>query len=116
MANTLIVRPVGPTMGLSVVATSHAAATLAFTGNDPCIAVEVVNTSATLLVAINLSGNGAAAVLPGDGVVGNYTLAPLASRVLPVSSGLVNGQLQVTAIASGAGPTQVLVTPVGMQT
>ena len=114
MAVTLAVRPIGPTMGLSVAATSHAAVTLLFNGNDTCNYVSVNNTSTSVAVAVNLSANGAAAVLPSDGAAGNYLVPPLEERVIAVPSSLnAANLLQVTAIGTAAGPSLIGVTPLG---
>jgi hypothetical protein len=103
-------------MGLSVVATSHAAATITINGNETCNYVYVVNTSTTLYVGVNFTPTGLAATLPGDGTTGNFVLPPASATIMTVPNGVGANPLQVTAIASAAGPTVVTVTPIGIQT
>lgn len=117
MAFTPVYRQAGPTLGLSVVATSHAAVAVGtFTGNDSASFVACLNTGATT-VAIRFSVAGTAATLPGDGTTGDWVLAPAmqAPVLVPLPSGASTGPCQVTAIGSAAGPGLVYVTPMVVQ-
>ena len=109
MATTLVTKLVGPTIGLSVVATSHAAQTI--TPAADTNAVLFVNTSSTLIVYVTVAQNGltaAASVIPTDGAVGATPIPPLQSLCVTTA----NAPISVTAIASAAGPTLLTVTPV----
>lgn len=117
MSVSLAYRPAGPTLGLSVVATSHTAvAVSSFTGVDIAPFVACLNTGATT-VAIRFSVAGTAATLPGDGTTGDYVLAPamLVPILIPLPSAVNASPCQVTAIGSGAGPSLVYVTPMVAQ-
>jgi hypothetical protein len=116
MATSLAYRFCGPTVGLSVAATSHAAVTINAT--DPSAnALLFCNTSTAVVVYVKTAstviGQGtapsaAAATIPGDGTIGDFPIlayddTAIAGMVFPVS---------VTAIGSAAGPTLFTATPV----
>lgn len=112
-----VFRAAGPTVGLSVVATSHAAVPIAVVANDNANFVSVLNTG-TVAVAVRLSVAGTAATLPGDGTTGDFVLAGAMTHpillTLPSPSGV--SPCQITAIATAAGPSLLYVTPVVIQT
>lgn len=121
MADIFVMRQIGPTMGLSVAATSHAGVTLTTYSNDQFNYCACMNTG-SVAVAINFTGVNSgqtanAAVLPGDGTAGNFVLPPNMDYplLIAVPATPPNGTLQVTAIGASAGPTLVVVTPVGNQ-
>lgn len=114
---TLAYRPAGPTLGLSVGATSHAAVAIVLnTSSEVATFVACLNTGTTT-VAIKFGVAGAAATLPGDGTTGDYVLAPSMQVpvVLPLPNQVQGSPCQVTAIGSGVGPSLVYVTPLVMQ-
>jgi hypothetical protein len=114
MSTSIVVKPIGPTMGLSVVGSSHAAATLTYTGTDTVNWLNIVNTSVTVAVAVKLSIAGTAAVLPGDGTVGDYLIPPMGNVTLPAPQGQIGSAVQVTAFGTAAGPTLIGVTAVAV--
>jgi hypothetical protein len=116
MATTLAYKFCGPTIGLSVGATSHAAVTIQATDQSANALVCCNNSTAeTIYVKIKSSTNGtgviptaAAATIPGDGTEGDFPIlayddTPIGGLVFPIS---------VTAIGSAAGPILFTVTPV----
>lgn len=112
-----VFRLAGPTIGLSVVATSHAAVPVAVTSNDNANFVSLLNTGASAM-AVRLSVAGTAATLPGDGTTGDFVLAGLMVHpvVIPLPSPAGVSPCQITAIAVAAGPSLLYVTPMVMQT
>ena len=109
---TPVYRPSGPTLGLSVTGSSHAAVQITTTdGTQPSYAL-FVNPSTTLTVYVNLgpSSGVSAATIPGDGTAGSFALGPTQQIVMPAPYS--SGSFWVTAIASGGGPTLLTVTPV----
>lgn len=113
MAQSIVIRPLTATLGLSVGATSHAAVALP-ANQDQCNYVNVVNTSTTLYVAVTLSAAQTASTIPGDGTTGSYVIGP--NQSVNLAAPIANqASIYATAIASGAGPTLVLFTPIGSQ-
>lgn len=112
MASTSILRPVGPTICLSVGATSHAAVPLLLGTNDQVNFASCLNTG-SLPVAVNFSVAGNPSAFPVDGTPGNYVLPPLME--FPLILSIPSGAVQVTAIGAGAGPTPIYVCPAGDQ-
>lgn len=114
---SLVVRPAGPTIALSVVATSHAAVPINIVGNDTANYVALINAGA-VAVAIRLSVAGTAATLPVDGTPGDFVLPPLQDQPtefpLP-SPGPTGAPCQITAIGATAGPSLVYCTPIVIQ-
>lgn len=107
--------PAGPTVALSVVATSHAAVPLTLFDNTAAFWVALVNTGA-VPIAVELGVAGDAAILPVDGVAtGNFVVDAGARAVLPLPSGVLNSPCQITAIATAAGPSVLYATPLVMQ-
>ena len=115
MAFTLAYRVAGASMGLSVVATTHAAVPVTPTDNTLTPFLLFENTSTTVAVFVTVVGVGPnqthtapASVLPGDGTVGSICVLPGQAKVLscPV------GPLSVSAIGAAAGPSLLIVTPV----
>lgn len=113
--STSVYRTAGPTVGLSVVATSHAAVSLALTTNDSANYCAVVNTGA-VAVAVKLSQAGLAAVLPGDGTQGDFILPAAMTQpmILPMPWS-PTAPAQITAIGAAAGPSLIYATPVVIQ-
>lgn len=115
----LVYRAAGPTVGLSVVATSHAAVPIAVVANDNANFVALLNTG-IVAMAVRLSVAGTAATLPGDGTTGDFVIpgAMTAPMVVPLPSpsSTTAGPCQITAIATAAGPSLLYVTPVVIQT
>jgi len=109
---SIIVRPIGPTVALSVVATSHAAVALTVSGNEYMSFASFLNPGA-LPVSVKVTPTGVAATLAVDGTPGDYVLP--AAMSFPVVLPIPSLTPQVTAIATGAGPTIIYVTPVGIQ-
>ena len=109
MPNIAQIRPAGPTLGLSVVAASHAAVALTLYAGEYPTWVACLNTGPNT-VAIKFSQTGVASVLPGDGTTGDYILPALMTG--PVLLPLTSLTPYVTAIGSAAGPALVYVTPV----
>lgn len=112
MAFTPVYRPSGPTIGLSVTASAHAAVQITTSdGTQPSWALFVnPSTTLTVYVALGPTSGVAAAAAPGDGTAGNFSLGPTQQIVLAVP--YQAGSFWVTAIASAAGPTLLTVTPV----
>lgn len=118
-APTQLISPIGPTLALSVLASSHAAVqVLGFIpSNDVINYVAVINPSANP-VAIKLSQNGTPATFPVDPTSGDLVLPPLMQDfVLLRLPNPAQGQTGpfVTAIAGVAGPSIIYVTPVTYQ-
>lgn len=113
----LVYRPAGPTVALSVVATSHAAVPLTVVGNDVVTYVALVNSGA-IAVAVRFSVAGTAAAFPVDGTPGDFVLPAAQDQptVLPLPSAGQGAPCQITAIGSAAGPAIIYATPVVMQT
>ena len=112
MAATNVFRPVGPTIALSVTASSHAAVALQFTTSDQVNFAACINTG-TVAVAVTFSVAGTASTLPVDGTPGSFMLP--ASMQQPIVLAIPAGAVQVTAIGAAAGPSLVYITPVGDQ-
>lgn len=112
----LIYRAAGPTVCLSVVATSHAAVPVNVTVSDTASYVALVNPGA-IAVAVKLSVAGTVAVLPVDGTPGDFILPALMQSpiVVPLPSPKGASPCQITAIGTGAGPTLIYATPLVMQ-
>lgn len=105
-------RPAGPTVALSVVATSHAAVDLNVTLPEGGNFVALINPGA-VSVAVKISQQGVAATLPVDGTPGDFILPPL--RELPLLIPCAIGPSapgKITAIGATAGPTIIYATPV----
>ena len=112
MAVTPAYRQAGPCVGLSVVATSHAAVALTLFEGSQCNYVLFENTG-TLAAFVNMgtTANGqtvAAAAVPGDGTAGGFTVLPGRPKVIACPT----FPMSVTAIATAAGPTLITATPV----
>jgi len=105
------IRPTGPTVALSVVATSHAAVALNATLNENTNFVALLNPGA-VAVAVKISQTGVAATLPTDGTPGDFVLPPLMELplLLPCAIGPQSAG-QITAIGATAGPTIIYATP-----
>lgn len=112
MAGTPAFRPAGPTVALSVVATSHAAVALVATTPDVVNYCALLNAGA-VVVAVKISQNGAAATLPIDGTPGDFILPPLMQY--PIVIPIPTTTPQITAIGATAGPTLIYATPVVYQ-
>lgn len=110
-----ILRAAGQTVALSVVATAHAAVPLPLTTNDVASFCAITN-AGTLAVAVKLSVAGVAATFPVDGTPGDFVVWANQTLVVPMPSPVQGTACQITAIASGAGPTIIYATPVVMQT
>jgi hypothetical protein len=116
MATSIAYKFCGPTVGLSVGATSHAAVTLTAT-DQSANGIIFCNTSTSLVVYVKIASStvgsttapsAAAATIPGDGTAGDFPIltyddTAITGMTFPVS---------ITAIASGAGPTLFTATPV----
>lgn len=116
MAQTVSLKPVGPTQALSVTNASHAAVTVsAFNDVDPVVFAAFLNTG-TNPVAVQMAQTGKApvAVLPVDGTPGNTFVLP-ASMQMPVVVECPRAPFDVTMIGTVAGPAIVYVWPVGPQ-
>ncbi len=101
--------PTGKTQALSVVATSHAAVAFTFFNNDVTAYIALLNPGA-LPVAVAITQDGRAAVLPVDGTPGDFVLPPLMQWPILLPCGFTTPK--ITAIATGAGPTLIYATPV----
>ena len=107
--STNVLISAGPTVCLSVVATSHAAVAIGVTREDANY-LALVNPGA-LAVAVTVSQKGAASTLPVDGTPGSsILLPPLMSQ--PILVPLPRTTPQITAIATAAGPTLIYATPI----
>lgn len=116
MAQTVSLKPIGPTQALSVGNTSHAAVTVsAFNDGEAVVFAAFLNTG-TNPVAVQMGQKGAtpAATLPVDGTPGNTFVLP-ASMQAPVVVETPRGPFDVTMIGTVAGPAIVYVWPVGPQ-
>ncbi len=113
MAATAVLCPVGPTVALSVVATSHVAVPLTFATPDVVNFASVLNLG-SVAVAVKFSVAGSAAVLPIDGTsTGDFVLPP--AMQFPVVLRIPAGAVQVTAIGATSGPSIIHVTPMADQ-
>ena len=110
-----VLRPAGPTVALSVVATSHAAVAINIVGNDVANFVALINTG-TVVVAVRLSVAGTAATLPVDGTPGDFVLPVNQLVEIPLPSPVLGSPCQITAIGATAGPSLIYCTPIVMQT
>ena len=114
MANTTCFRQIGPTVAMSVGATSHAAVTIVSSSNDQCNFAAFLNTGTTT-VAVNIAAtNAPAAVMPVDGVSQTVIVLP-PSMTTPVAYAVPAAPFSASAIGSAAGPSTVYITPVGDQ-
>jgi hypothetical protein len=109
---TIMLRPLGPTVALSVVATTHAAVPLAVAGNEMLCYAACLNLG-TVAVAVHFSPTGEAAILPVDGTPGEFILPPLMTA--PIVLNIPSPTVQVTAIGATAGPSLIYITPVAIQ-
>lgn len=112
---TPVYRAAGQTVALSVVATSHAAVPVLLTTNDAANFIAITNAGA-LGVAVKLSVAGVAATFPVDGTPGDFVVWANQTLVVPLPLPAQGAPCQITAIASGAGPTIIYATPLVMQT
>lgn len=101
--------PTGKTVALSVTASSHTAVAFTFYTNDLTTFIAVQNPGA-LPVAVAVSQDGRAAVLPVDGTPGDFILPPLMEYPVLLPCGYTTPQ--ITAIGTAAGPTIIYATPV----
>lgn len=113
MATTIAYRPCGPTTGLSVTASSHAAVQITPTDASASYLM-FVNTSNTVDVFVNIGASTTAvtaATVPGDGTTGSLPVPNLGGPIVYPAT-FTNGSVAVTAIGAAAGPTLITVTPV----
>lgn len=122
MAISTVYKVAGQTFALSVVATQHAAVAITSNTNEVCSFASFQNSSTTLAVCIAvgpLSSTGAAQspgtlVLPVDGTpsgIQSFMLPPNSDPII-IAVPNSNSGFSVTAIATGAGPSLVYITPV----
>jgi hypothetical protein len=113
--STSVYRAAGPTVALSVVATSHAAVPILLSGNDQTNYLALLNTGA-VVVAVRLSQTGVAATLPIDGTPGDFILPAAMTQplIVPMPMG-PSAPAQITAIGATAGPSLIYATPVVIQ-
>lgn len=111
MAVSIGNRNIGPTVALSVGATSTASIALTTYTNEPLGQAALLNTGPNP-VAVNVSGQAttAPAVLPVPGVPQNVIMLP-ANMTAPVVYS-VPTNCTLTAIGTAVGPATVYITPV----
>lgn len=129
MAFTPVYAIAGPTTGLSVANTSHAATQVPAGGAQFPQYAYFFNTGATgatpLIIYVTLGTNNgvAASTVPTDTATGSFPIAPGQGIVLqcpfqqpapgnPPVAGSSQASFWLTAIGSAAGPTLLTVTPV----
>lgn len=109
MSLTPAFRPTGKTVALDVVAASHTAVTFTQFNNDVSPYIACINTGA-LAVAVAITQDGRAAVLPVDGTPGDFVLPPLMEWPILLPCNIKDPK--ITAYGAGAGPTTIYATPV----
>ena len=115
MTQSIVIRNIGPTVAISVTATTSAAVTVSSTSNDQGGFASFLNTGATV-VALTLAPGAitaAASVLPAPGAPQTVIMLP-ANMVMPVIYA-TPAIFSVTAIGSAAGPSLVYITSVAPQ-
>lgn len=127
MALSVVYKPIGPSVALSVTASAHAAVAVTAAPNETGGFAEFMNPSSTQTVFVSwgqLSATGAAQapsptpVFPVDGtpsVATGLVLPPLMTQPIVAPVPFSNGGFSVTAIGSAAGPTIIYVTPMSAQ-
>ena len=113
MAGTSVIRTVGPTVALSVTASSTAATLIDDSTNDQVNYASFLNTGAVAVAVKWGDANVGAAVLPVSGTNGDYMLP--AGMTSPVVLAVPTTPFYVRAIGAAAGPSLLYVTPVADQ-
>lgn len=129
MSISVVYKPVGPTVALSVTASAHTPVAVPASNSESGILAAFTNpgTVSVFVEVLQLSSTGAAPGLtttntpsfPVDGtstsVVPGVLLPPLMEAPIVMPAPFTNGGFAVTAIGAGAGPTIIYVTPVTPQ-
>ena len=118
MAISTVVRNIGPTVVLSVAATTTASVSVVATSNEQLTFASFLNTGANpVAVTVSTAATAPASVLPVAGTPQTVIMLP-ASMVQPAIYAVPNGlsnTFSVTAIGTAAGPALVYITPVASQ-
>ena len=120
MANTTVIRPVGPTLHLVVGTSQHAAVAVPAPGNDQCNYAAFTNsgTADVLVVIAPYAATPATPTItiPADGAsapTGTYMLG--ASMPSPIVLAIPPNGFCVSAIATSGASNDLWITPVGDQ-
>lgn len=113
MAQSIVIRQIGPTTALSVTATSTAAVTIAPTSNDQGVYASFLNTGANPVAVTIAPATASASVLPVAGTPQTVIMLP-ANMITPLIYA-VPSIFSATAIGTAAGPSLVYITPVAAQ-
>lgn len=119
MAISLVVRNIGPTVALSVTASTTTAVTVSGASNEAITFASFLNTGAAVVaVTVSPAATAPASVLPVPSTPQTVIMLP-ASMVMPVVYAVPSASpgtgFSVTAIGSAAGPSLVYITPVAAQ-
>lgn len=120
MAQSIVVRSIGPTYALSVTASQHAAVGIVPLNRDICNFAAFTNSGATDICITwspyNTTPATEALVFPVDGtptIPNSFIIR--AATIVPVIIAVPANGFCLSAIGSGAGPSILYVTPVGDQ-
>lgn len=120
MANTIVIRPTGPTLHLVVGTSQHAAVAVPASGNDQCNFAAFTN-SGTADVMVVIAPYAATpytptVTIPADGAsapAGTFMLG--ANAVAPVVLAIPSNGFCVSAISVSGASNDLYITPVGDQ-
>ena len=113
MAGTSVIRTAGPTVALSVTASSTSATLIDDNTNDQINYASFLNTGSAGVAIKWGDANVGAAVLPVSGTNGDFLLP--AGMTSPVVLAVPTTPFYVRAIGSAAGPSLVYITPAADQ-
>jgi hypothetical protein len=113
MAGTSVIRTAGPTVALSVTASSTSATLINDNTNDQINYASFLNTGSAVVAIKWGDANVGAAVLPVSGTNGDFLLP--AGMTSPVVLAVPTTPFYVRAIGSAAGPSLVYITPAADQ-
>lgn len=113
MAGTSVIRTAGPTVALSVTASSTSATLIDDNTNDQINYASFLNTGSAVVAIKWGDANVGAAVLPVSGTNGDFLLP--AGMTSPVVLAVPSTPFYVRAIGSAAGPSLVYITPAADQ-
>ena len=113
MAGTSVIRTAGPTVALSVTASSTSATLINDNTNDQINYASFLNTGSAVVAIKWGDANVGAAVLPVSGTNGDFLLP--AGMTSPVVLAVPTTPFYVRAIGSTAGPSLVYITPAADQ-
>ena len=111
MANTIVLRPVGPTTYIGVTDTSSTAKTITVVGNDQANFASFLNTG-TNPCAVTVAQTATASTYPNTNA-GSFVLP--GNMIYPIVLAVPSTSFSVTAICAATKSTDLFVTPVDNQ-